>query len=72
MEVARDKEKSGDEARGEDKGFQGLPPAATEIPPCPAVALYGRVMMHSALAAWWSRWAGRTSERCPVWEELRK
>eukprot|EP00974_Lingulodinium_polyedra_P123446 11186791-Lingulodinium_polyedra.AAC.1 len=29
-------------------------------------------MIHSALAAWWRRWAGRTSERCPVRDELRK
>eukprot|EP00974_Lingulodinium_polyedra_P002718 255531-Lingulodinium_polyedra.AAC.1 len=42
MEVARDKEKDNDETGGGDKGFQGLPPATTEIPPCPAVALYGR------------------------------
>eukprot|EP00974_Lingulodinium_polyedra_P088712 8601517-Lingulodinium_polyedra.AAC.1 len=42
MEVVRDKEKDNNETGGEDKGFQGLPPATTEIPPCPAVALYGR------------------------------
>eukprot|EP00974_Lingulodinium_polyedra_P052442 5045589-Lingulodinium_polyedra.AAC.1 len=36
MEVAQDKEKDRDEEGGEDKGFQGLPPAVTEIPPCPA------------------------------------
>eukprot|EP00974_Lingulodinium_polyedra_P010321 991227-Lingulodinium_polyedra.AAC.1 len=28
-------------------------------------------MIHSTLTAWWRRWAGRTSERCPVKEELR-
>eukprot|EP00974_Lingulodinium_polyedra_P064702 6250842-Lingulodinium_polyedra.AAC.1 len=36
MEVARDKEKDNDETGGGDKGFRGLPPATTEIPPCPA------------------------------------
>eukprot|EP00974_Lingulodinium_polyedra_P019816 1916192-Lingulodinium_polyedra.AAC.1 len=72
MEVARDRDDKDVEPGGDDKGFEGLPPATTAVPPCPAVALYGRVMIHSTLTASWRRWAGGTSERCPVKEELRK
>eukprot|EP00974_Lingulodinium_polyedra_P000095 8703-Lingulodinium_polyedra.AAC.1 len=35
MEVARGKDKDDAETGGGDKGFQGLPPATTEVPlPC--------------------------------------
>eukprot|EP00974_Lingulodinium_polyedra_P007537 716360-Lingulodinium_polyedra.AAC.1 len=45
--------------------------AATEVPPCPTVALYGRTISKSLLGAWWGRWAGRTTSRCPIETELK-
>eukprot|EP00974_Lingulodinium_polyedra_P029891 2879774-Lingulodinium_polyedra.AAC.1 len=72
MEVAKDKEKGSTDAGNDDKGCQGLPPASTEVPPCPALALHGRIMIRSTLTAWWKRWAGRTTERCAINEELRR
>eukprot|EP00974_Lingulodinium_polyedra_P073742 7140560-Lingulodinium_polyedra.AAC.1 len=40
-------------------GARGLLPAETLVPHCPAVALYGKMLSDSVLAAWWKRWGGR-------------
>eukprot|EP00974_Lingulodinium_polyedra_P064252 6206348-Lingulodinium_polyedra.AAC.1 len=35
------------------RGQQGADHRATIVPPCPAVALYGRAIIKSLVAGWW-------------------
>eukprot|EP00974_Lingulodinium_polyedra_P077089 7464372-Lingulodinium_polyedra.AAC.1 len=43
------------------RGQQGADHRAAIVPPCPAVALYGRAIVKSFVAGWWGRWAGRST-----------
>eukprot|EP00974_Lingulodinium_polyedra_P132007 11220024-Lingulodinium_polyedra.AAC.1 len=48
----------------EGDGAPDLPrTSSTEMPPCPSVALCGRLLSRSLLAAWWGRRAGRAASR---------
>eukprot|EP00974_Lingulodinium_polyedra_P084692 8198509-Lingulodinium_polyedra.AAC.1 len=52
------------------RGQQGADHRAAIVPPCPAVALYGRAIVKSLVAGWWGRWAGRSTSKCPIKTEL--
>eukprot|EP00974_Lingulodinium_polyedra_P099035 9597729-Lingulodinium_polyedra.AAC.1 len=71
MEVSALSDETAPDA-GANRGARGLEPASTLVPPCPGVALYGKLLSDSVLCAWWDRWAGKQGPASPVAIELRK